>query len=252
MPPQRSKGMASQRRNGMAAQRSKRMPPQCRPSCGGGALRSAQPGCQLAEALPCHRLGPSVGPSPVCKPHSCCPMGSCCLPALLSAGGLQRCSPTRMVPADGDRAPAPPLPPTPPHPPHTLPGTPQVILKWLQDTYECEVVTFTADLGQVSDPPTGPGPPCCLPAWDRLPAAKTCWLVAGAAVGSQTVSRKCWPAGRRQRAKHGARPAQHARRSSSVRGPPLRVCRTRPRLTVLSPRCTPRVGRGAGACPQEG
>ena len=25
-----------------------------------------------------------------------------------------------------------------------------VILKWLQDTYHCEVVTFTADLGQVS------------------------------------------------------------------------------------------------------
>lgn len=25
-----------------------------------------------------------------------------------------------------------------------------VILKWLQDTYDCEVVTFTADLGQVS------------------------------------------------------------------------------------------------------
>lgn len=25
-----------------------------------------------------------------------------------------------------------------------------VILKWLQDTYGCEVVTFTADLGQVS------------------------------------------------------------------------------------------------------
>lgn len=24
-----------------------------------------------------------------------------------------------------------------------------VILKWLQDTYNCEVVTFTADLGQV-------------------------------------------------------------------------------------------------------
>lgn len=24
-----------------------------------------------------------------------------------------------------------------------------VILKWLQDTYGCEVVTFTADLGQV-------------------------------------------------------------------------------------------------------
>ena len=24
-----------------------------------------------------------------------------------------------------------------------------VILKWLQDTYDCEVVTFTADLGQV-------------------------------------------------------------------------------------------------------
>ena len=23
-----------------------------------------------------------------------------------------------------------------------------VILKWLQDTYDCEVVTFTADLGQ--------------------------------------------------------------------------------------------------------
>jgi argininosuccinate synthase len=23
-----------------------------------------------------------------------------------------------------------------------------VILKWLQDTYQCEVVTFTADLGQ--------------------------------------------------------------------------------------------------------
>ena len=29
-----------------------------------------------------------------------------------------------------------------------------VILKWLQDTYDCEVVTFTADLGQVS-------PQCC-------------------------------------------------------------------------------------------
>ena len=25
-----------------------------------------------------------------------------------------------------------------------------VILKWLQETYDCEVVTFTADLGQVS------------------------------------------------------------------------------------------------------
>ncbi len=24
-----------------------------------------------------------------------------------------------------------------------------VILKWLQDEYDCEVVTFTADLGQV-------------------------------------------------------------------------------------------------------
>lgn len=24
-----------------------------------------------------------------------------------------------------------------------------IILKWLQDTYDCEVVTFTADLGQV-------------------------------------------------------------------------------------------------------
>jgi len=23
-----------------------------------------------------------------------------------------------------------------------------IILKWLQDTYDCEVVTFTADLGQ--------------------------------------------------------------------------------------------------------
>lgn len=27
-----------------------------------------------------------------------------------------------------------------------------VILKWLQDTYDCEVVTFTADLGQVGLP----------------------------------------------------------------------------------------------------
>lgn len=26
-----------------------------------------------------------------------------------------------------------------------------VILKWLQETYDCEVVTFTADLGQVKD-----------------------------------------------------------------------------------------------------
>ena len=25
-----------------------------------------------------------------------------------------------------------------------------VILKWLQETYDCEVVTFTADLGQVN------------------------------------------------------------------------------------------------------
>lgn len=27
-----------------------------------------------------------------------------------------------------------------------------VILKWLQETYDCEVVTFTADLGQVGIP----------------------------------------------------------------------------------------------------
>ena len=27
-----------------------------------------------------------------------------------------------------------------------------VILKWLQETYDCEVVTFTADLGQVGSP----------------------------------------------------------------------------------------------------
>ena len=27
-----------------------------------------------------------------------------------------------------------------------------VILKWLQETYECEVVTFTADLGQARPP----------------------------------------------------------------------------------------------------
>ena len=26
-----------------------------------------------------------------------------------------------------------------------------IILKWLQDTYNCEVVTFTADLGQGED-----------------------------------------------------------------------------------------------------
>ena len=26
-----------------------------------------------------------------------------------------------------------------------------IILKWLQDTYHCEVVTFTADLGQGED-----------------------------------------------------------------------------------------------------
>ena len=33
-----------------------------------------------------------------------------------------------------------------------------VILRWLQDTYECEVVTFTADLGQV-------GPDVIVYAW---------------------------------------------------------------------------------------
>lgn len=37
-----------------------------------------------------------------------------------------------------------------------------VILKWLQDTYNCEVVTFTADLGQGEEvelgPCQGPGP----------------------------------------------------------------------------------------------
>ena len=27
-----------------------------------------------------------------------------------------------------------------------------VILRWLQETYDCEVVTFTADLGQVTKP----------------------------------------------------------------------------------------------------
>lgn len=30
-----------------------------------------------------------------------------------------------------------------------------VILKWLQETYDCEVVTFTADLGQASRRHTG-------------------------------------------------------------------------------------------------
>ena len=37
-----------------------------------------------------------------------------------------------------------------------------VILKWLQDTYQCEVVTFTADLGQGEEldlAPVGGGAP---------------------------------------------------------------------------------------------
>ena len=36
-----------------------------------------------------------------------------------------------------------------------------VILKWLQDTYDCEVVTFTADLGQVSGQPACARAPAC-------------------------------------------------------------------------------------------
>ena len=35
-----------------------------------------------------------------------------------------------------------------------------VILKWLQETYECEVVTFTADLGQVRALPIPQA--CCM------------------------------------------------------------------------------------------
>ena len=31
-----------------------------------------------------------------------------------------------------------------------------VILKWLQETYGCEVVTFTADLGQGEEPARAP------------------------------------------------------------------------------------------------
>jgi argininosuccinate synthase len=30
-----------------------------------------------------------------------------------------------------------------------------VILKWLKETYKCEVITFTADLGQVRQSPFG-------------------------------------------------------------------------------------------------
>ncbi len=37
-----------------------------------------------------------------------------------------------------------------------------VILKWLQDTYDCEVVTFTADLGQVRADLRSSGCPACL------------------------------------------------------------------------------------------
>ena len=39
-----------------------------------------------------------------------------------------------------------------------------VILKWLQETYDCEVVTFTADLGQVR----GCASSCCC--WHLLSA----------------------------------------------------------------------------------
>ncbi len=44
---------------------------------------------------------------------------------------------------DGDGGAAPP--------PHPTPGglDTSIILKWLQDEYGCEVITFTADLGQV-------------------------------------------------------------------------------------------------------
>jgi argininosuccinate synthase len=35
-----------------------------------------------------------------------------------------------------------------------------VILKWLQETYDCEVVTFTADLGQAR---TVDSTPCPVP-----------------------------------------------------------------------------------------
>ena len=41
-----------------------------------------------------------------------------------------------------------------------------VILTWLQETYNCEVVTFTADLGQVNLPAIGPVPAASIPAAD--------------------------------------------------------------------------------------
>ena len=46
-----------------------------------------------------------------------------------------------------------------------------VILKWLQDEYDCEVVTFTADLGQVGRPPLTPRP--CLHD-DAMKAGERC------------------------------------------------------------------------------
>ncbi len=54
-----------------------------------------------------------------------------------------------------------------------------VILKWLQDTYGCEVVTFTADLGQVGS--SSHGMPL-LPAVAGGPGAVTTY--AGAAISS--------------------------------------------------------------------
>lgn len=48
-----------------------------------------------------------------------------------------------------------------------------VILKWLQETYDCEVVTFTADLGQVRSAPACQCG-CMLSSPQRSPAAARC------------------------------------------------------------------------------
>ena len=51
-----------------------------------------------------------------------------------------------------------------------------VILKWLQDTYDCEVVTFTADLGQVG-PASLLQHRCCRKLAHTQAAAPASWFM---------------------------------------------------------------------------
>ncbi len=75
-----------------------------------------------------------------------------------------------------------------------------IILKWLQDEYGCEVVTFTADLGQVGVKAGGSGGTCgrCGPAGARRPRRWPAPQTRPGDPGRRTQRRSCTTKGKKQ------------------------------------------------------